>query len=1443
MMNEEINFNNPEQLEEIQFEEPQKPVSAEYEFEMQEMAGVETSNDFQGVRDSLAQKQIDADREMDLQIAKFGLEQGTISPRLAEEIVKYPYRLNPEYSLERAAAEHQVTLGLSENPDMADIAAVDKDGVTEEMAKKAAMMEKFFADMDQWISDSQGFIGDTADFIKQSFVPGHLQVLRSSSAYSKTATGDSPSLTTYGMAKDMRETMNKNYLEMSSQNFEQFLNSIKNEIVTQDPNRFMARDFFDTLRYGGSTLVDTASWADLIPVVGAVKKAFSKGWNKAAARNISRLIIRNSDKGVEKLDTMLETAVKPVIQDHPQTTFKSIASNDIADEIVEMAKKEYNWEGLSKEEADVLIGNLKDETQMMFGLSKDEPLDIVIDTDIDGRTFATYTVGNSADSGMSFTQASNMAERFQKAGVDVQVIQRDGTGSVLQFKQEVDYRDVNLAISKANDPLQWIPLQDTYIGRKLQAPIASLSKVFAGSSNVSKAAAGKDIWAERRYGKLLAQFAELKKPYNSLSKESRARVDNVAIRGNKDSRWYPDEYLIGEGLNDEEITAYHALRKAEDLEYIMECIHSQRNLHGKGYRLYSEKYIGKQVDKKLDTVLKARIIDEDGNLVRAADLKDSDKLIQLAEGFNHTDATHVLIRGEVIDSEIPLQHLPYRAGGRREYSYGTFYVRVLGDVKDADGTVVSKRIRTIAGASSQKEAKAITNDINKLIGLIKLSKGDRHVMAELLAQADLRHFKVHTIEQLDELIDKGVLSDNGLAKFMLDGKDFGIPDALISDNWDAEIMNLNKRFRNHRGNVLEDALGNQISFYSTDRMFTRAVEKAAAIGARSDLALWYQKALKTYEEVLANGKELQNLNPVTALREATLMPYEKLDTRARKTLYRAAENFLAHAQGILNTRTKGERAVQRAIDNLAYQLVKHDSQVLKSAGKALSEFNPTALAQRVVFNKALGWFNPGQLLKQAEGLFTAISMEPVMAMKVLTSLPTAMAAMLSNDPKMIKRLAKSLGESEDTIQAMFKFMKTGGTKESSGLLTGAEHLQKSVLNKAGKAGNAADWLMKNQYAFMRWGNAINYYTCDMIAFLKHKNSSYKNIAEYSNLLFGNMTRASNNALQRGLTAPLTQWLTYPMRTAEIMFGLKKGFSMKQRLRYWAIMMGLYGPSGILGDTVGEWIYGWYKTKNPYVKSALSDGLMGLSSEVMDIDLRSGPRLGNLIEKFWDIVTVGEGEVNAKSLAAAFGGYDYLKEQSQSVFDFAIRVPFTDLEFTDWCYQTVKKPNAATTFKSVAAVGLALKTNKLLNHKGTVVNNPTALQIAGRLLGYQPNEAYHQRMIDVMSMSKTEKVRELVDELDDIITRIKKYDLLTDVSNYSQDDKFKMLLNEFDEQVKLRATAIKELEMKEGLTMFYEALSKKITGTEKDLTEEARKKALKHLPKGIQALTLDIMKRD
>ena len=373
----------------------------------------------------------------------------------------------------------------------------------------------------------------------------------------------------------------------------------------------------------------------------------------------------------------------------------------------------------------------------------------------------------------------------------------------------------------------------------------------------------------------------------------------------------------------------------------------------------------------------------------------------------------------------------------------------------------------------------------------------------------------------------------------------------------------------------------------------------------------------------------------------------------------------------------------------------------------------------------------------------------------------------------------------------------------------------------------------------RKGTPVGFFTypisqaADITAFLAKKNQSFRDILAYSDDLFMNMTRSSNAGIQRGLTAPLTQWMTYPMRWLEVLGN--KRLTKTQRLRFLGTQAALYGAGGMAGETVGKYIYGWDDAETAEEKAFINEGLMGLISNEIGVDLRDGPRvfdmLGTLMENFTDIK-------NVASMAAG----PYVVDTTKAAFEF-MSLPFTDEQLIDWTYKQARTgKNLPSGMKAMTKAMIAFSLDKVMNYKGVSVQNPSITQKILTSLGYNTNESYHARMLDLLSLDNNQAVKDFVGSMDDILYRIERYNLV-DPTKAMQDENYARLIREYKDQYKLITTAMYSTYGAGSpiYELFDKALIRRIEGTPIDLEEGLAEKADKTLNNAQKALLFEILR--
>ena len=1349
----------------------------DYELTMQNLAGEESSTDFQTVRDSLAVRQKEEDQQFDLDYVEAAFRSNRMTPEVAQNIVQHVYRLSPETSLERAAGTGVATTALGQNPDQAQIAYADGDGFIEDMSRKNTAIIGLIQNLREYSQNAQGWLGDTMDFARTVVDPGFHQ-LGVASGYSKTLVGEDESLlkTSGGLSKQIGARLTAMRTVLSAPEFEEAMSQVYQEITSANPNTWILDDLIDAIE-GGNNLTDMLGAVEVAGIGKGVAKAAIKGFNKAAMINLAKETVKNGTNA-EKLAETLPTVAKPIEQ-VATTSTHSVAKYDIPEEIIKEAQEAMLVEGLEEGEKKALIDSLRKEVNKTWGMSSDEPVDISAEFFDDHSALVTYRVGN-AGQGMAVEQATKRQAQLAKKGVEAEVVRTDGTGAYLEIKQAVDAKTSDSFIQNVNGSAEW-----TVEDGVLSGMTNWFKRMFAGSTNLSEVAHAKDIQASRVHSQLYNKYYATKKAtYDRLDEYQKTLIETVHKEGKNKGVWFDDNQLRNFGLNDEAVEAYHAYKNMEDLTYVMDNFRTVRNLKREGYKTYGTNYIGKEVPSVSLDVNKISIIGEDGQLLNKADvLQQANEFtfIKLKEGLNNADATHLALRKSAAEArELPQFVTPYLAGGRRQYLKGTQFVRVLGHVKDELGHKVAQRVRVLTTARTAEDAAKCVEEIQSVINIIKEVGKDSLEGTRRLSQLDLQHFRVNNWDQVKEMMDKGILDADSQVKFMTHGKKF-IPDSdeLLGDTDDfaLDLLKVREKFNTHRGNLLDDVFGNDALTYGMDDMFNKAIARAASLGARGDLLDWYKKALMPYinKGMLKNGERLKQLDPEQLIKEAVTVDRKQI-AGTDVVDFRAAENMLAHAKRIANARTPGDTAIERFMTSLAEKIYPTASKIM-SPEKAsnltawLESLNPVKAAQALSFQAYMGWWNPAQLYKQAMGTANVLFLEPIKGSQAaiaypLVRLARATAHLPNIQKQYLKGIKKITGMDDDAVQGLFKYMDRHATEFSSGVFIGAEDYQRALLRDKDSLMNR---FWQSQYFFMREGNAANYYVADIAAYLAKHNKGHRAVAAYADDLFLNMTRASASEMQTGVTSLFTQWLTYPMRAIEAMGN--KRLSKVQRASLLVGNLGLYGAGGTLGLNLYSSLTN--KDVTPEVGNIIQSGIMGALGKEMGINLDEGIGVYEMIKNVTAIYSLAEGEftlppVSAGAGIAIWGNlFNYLGKLTKTAA--------TSLTLDDLARDIAEEKFLPSSLKNSAKALIGFRYNKLINSRGVVAEDPTTAQKVFQALGFQPYEAKAIREMQTAIMDQDKTVKEHIESAKEYIRAVNRYNTYS----IESDDNFYRLVREED----------------------------------------------------------------
>ena len=1406
---------------------------ADYELTMQSLAGESPSTDFQTVRDSLAIKQKEEDQQTDLDYVEAALKSNKILPEQAQAILQFDYNISPETSLERAAGSGVAANALAQNPDQAQIAYADADGYLEDMSRKNTAYLGLLQNLKEYSSNAQGWLGDTMDFARTVFDPGFHQIGVATS-YSKTLMGeedfDKLVKTSGGLAKHLRARIQAMRTVLPASEFEATMSQIYKEITSSNPNTWILDDLIDALE-GGNNITDLVGAAEVIGIGKGLIKTAQKGFNKAAMRTAAKEAIRTGTS-IEKLSDTLPTAVKPVEQSITTSTH-AVSKYDIPEEIIKMASEDMLVEGIEEGEKQAVVAALRKEVNKTWGMAKDEPVDISLEMFDDNSAIATFKVGGANGEGMTLEQATKRQKLLESKGLDCEVVREDGTGAYIKFTQEVGTDKLHSFIQNVNGSSDWTVEDGMFSGLTNW-----VNKMLAGSTNLSEVAHAKDIQAFRVHSALYNKYYAAKKAtYDKLSEYQQTLLEQVHKEGKNKGVWFDDNQLRLFGVDDDGIEAYHAYKNMEDLTYVMDNMRTVRSLKRDGNQLFGAKYIGKEVPSVSIDASKAAIMDEAGQLLDKKMLMNNASdytFVKLKEGLNNVNATHIAFRkGTANASDLPPFVTPYLAGGRRQYLKGTQFIRVLGNVKDELGHNVAKRVRVLTTARTAEDAAKCVDEINQVIGILREVGDDALEGARRFSKLDLQYFRINSWDQVTDMVKAGVLDADSQAKFMTHGKKF-IPEAddIIEniDDFALDLLKTRDIFNTHRGNLLDDVFGNDALTYSMDEMFNKAVARAASLGARSDLMLWYQKSLMPYinKGLLKNGDRLKKLDAEQMIKEAELV-LRKPIADSDLSDYRAAENMLMHAKRIVNAKTSGDIVVERFMSSLAEKIFPMASKLIKDpelVSKVVSKveaFNPIKFAQGLSFQAYMGWWNPAQLYKQAMGTANVMFMEPVKGVQAACAYPLVRLARATKDlpdvqKKYIAAIRKITGMDEDAVQGLFKYMDRHATEFSSGAFIGAEDYARALLRDGDSLGNR---FWQSQYFFMREGNAANYYVADIAAYLARHNKGHRAVAAYADDLFLNMTRASASELQTGATSLFTQWLTYPMRTMEAMFN--KRLTKKQRVGLLLGNLGLYGAGGTLGLNLYTSLTDQDITPETSLK--IQNGIMGVLGKELGINLNEGVGVYEMIKNVIGIYDITQGEFRLPPISAG-AGLATTANIFNYVFNKAAKTIATDLTLDDLAKDMAEEKFLPSSWKNSAKALLGFRYNKLINSRGVIEEDPTTSQKVFQALGFQPYSTNFVKTTQEAIMDQNKTVKEHVESAMEYINAVNRYNTY----GIKPDDTFYSLVKKEDRVIaELEQNLVEAFgEDSSAATDFRKAIRLKQLGREKFLEEDVLQKADKKL---------------
>lgn len=1366
------------------------------EYDLQNRAGIPNTNNFEGVRTSLAAKQ-ESEELFDLYAGtEDAIRQGASAVSAAELVGRYRPLITAEdsrSSLEGAAAEAEIEEALQYNPQLIANVLNDPANVDlKERMTKSEQMETFLQAIEDYATTGNKWTNPeyTGAFAARGLMPiiGAQSLDQEVVAAGKETPLELSSVTTTKRQQAFYDNAAKT---MTVTDFQKFLDSELARLTSGSYDKATLEDFVTRMRTDANNTNDLFGLFEIgTPLLRAVNNSTKAAKSVGNVAKAKSLIIKDRAQFLE--EAAGPSAFKPMQTSNSITYSTKVAeemADTLADERAVSIIHDFEVRGvLTDEEINTFRDLTKFDIKAKLNKAGNDPVDVVVDV-VEGesgelQTAITFGTGIKGDAAMNQAAAYNYGKRLGFADGDFDIYMGDGEGWYVRTIQPLVDRNLSVVGDKEAIKDWSVTFHNKYL-KSLESPLNWLQKHWAGSTGMSKEAHARDVQATRKMTAARNMMHDVyTKQYHSLSKGEKNTLKEIYIKGqhanDNAGKWFTPEELDDLGATEKMKEAYYSFKKVSDIDYISNNDALVRRLNREGWKMATvkgEDLIAKEVS--FDTIEKNfnnMIIHVDGkNLSNASTTveelmntyKDSGyKLIQINRRSNlykDLNYTHMLVK----DTELNIGNLPrfitnYAPGGRRAYTFGTMYVKV-GRALAADGKLMNGWARTLVAGLDKAKMQKYVDECNTAIDIANraLEEGlDGARVDRLITDANFKEFKVANWEDLKKLIrteenPTGIIDPRYKAQLLEDGQKYINPNnglaSVIDDAYDidsalSDLVDMRGNYSGHRGQILDGINGDKASILSLNEVFDRSVNKAAYGLAISDLHEWYAR------EFVKNFSQVLDVPP-TAVSRQDILRYARVKTTEEvpeefRQMSRAAEHFKKHYERVANARTEWDKKIDNVMHRTAEMLDAYVPGIDRGGDiyKTISKTDPAKAARALGFHAAMSWWNPAQLVKQGLGVINTVGMSPINGTRAMLSYPLfRLAHAFNNNSKLVNAFAdacvKLVGISHEDFHNILKYMKEYGSWESSRMLVGLDAKHIAFLNR--------NKVAQSMMFFMKEGNDANYVIADVAAYLSKKGSSFKEIAAYSDDLFLNMTRASESAFQAGQYLPtsiMAQWLGYPMRLMEAVAANNR-LTKSQRLGIVGAQLAAWGIGGTFLDD--ESALNFYRFMvdsgvSPYWAGVLTNGTITNYAKERGIQIDEGLHLQELAKRellLWDFK---KGEIKLPSIPAGQAvtqiGAIYKAVQE------AVAPECGEYDLYNYMKTLATEKGLPSGPRNLAKAFVAWRTNQFYDtHKDVLKQNVKDFQVWSQAFGFGPTEQQESSYLYEAINNVDELVQELYEE--------------------------------------------------------------------------------------------------
>lgn len=1360
------------------------PVQADREEELQTQAGIENSREYETVRSQMAAKHYNEENENLYMAAEMLMKENPLeTPKVVEALDNYAmhHGFNDlQSSLEEEAAANQLSNAYIQNPNTAINATnLAFTGDSEAYNTKAKLLETSLKEWEDYANSGttwkdwyQGALELPAE-IKMTEAQRNLynfgMFLPAQALEASPFTIDGKRVTSlsYNKIRNMQiEDIALHAATMSSEDFSKYLKEIGTEIKKARPEAILqlvddlrvapdrSQDLYSVLEVSG--MVD-----DLLRFGGksAATVAKNAGNTKVAKEVLTGTVVEGTDKGTIIEDIVSTTATKP-FQNTPYMSYSNKVADEVAPAIAEIESGRYvnitALKNATEEEMNKVRAIIKDDIEAQLKNNTTEPTDILaIDVEesaANGMYNAKILLGTGMDgnAAMDVAAAQNMAKRLGFAEGEYNVVRKDGEGLYLQVVQPIS-EDQFTRIGAIGDNIE----DFTAMG---------FMRYFGGSTHISEKAHTLGVASERQ---LITMRNILYKDRQAVLKK--CSKDEKKMFSNLKEHWQKANDGYGAWPTEDEVTTYpknvqdlfKVYKTQSDLEYIFNNDKVLRKLHAQAYKIIDGK-IAKEVSVKNVTKenFKNFVIDGAENFKEFEEKTQGGqyRLIKINKKSQlefELDYDYKLVPASTYrEDELPRFITKYAEGGRREYEYGTAFVK-QGRSFWHGSKLINGFAKTFRAGSDIKKLQQFADEGNDAIriarelrdGLIDEAEAQRQ-----LVKGDYKYFNVRNYDDLKKAIDEGGLNIDNNFQVLEDGQKYHYNNGAMTLSDEAEdledslqeLIDFRSDRFNKRGKLLTDVNGDETKLASVWSVWDKTIEKAAYTNCLSDLHNYYQRQFASNFRDLVKGSNV--MSPEMLIR-GQLKGFEELPKEQWDRL-RAAMNMQSRYERLSNTPTAYDRYIGRQMQRLARALGNVPG-VGRNFRQIIEDFEPAKAARALHFNYTMGWFNSAQFWKQALGISSVVAIHPLRATQaMLAYVPLRLgyaAKMAGKDgvtSKLAEFFAKATGISKQDYNDFLEFMSKASSTKSMGLRQdmSAHHARTVAYNN----------LKRLQYIAMEEGTTANLVVSDFVAFMEKKGESVEKILGYSDDLFMNMTRASESAFQHGGTFPtqlLAQWTTYPLRMIEAMGN--KRLTKAQRIRVLSTQLAMWGVGGTFLSSKGEANVYRYLTDGAgvptEVASIIATGIIREAMKEGGYEIDEGLHISDLISKELSFVGENTDNFELSSVIPASSSYGHVMSTLKTIANI-VNPETTPYDTIAAAQMVAREQGLPTGIKSIAKSYLAYKTEVIRNTKGKVIKEDTTLEDAVKtLIGLKPVENRLTQYMYDMTQDQMQHARTLYED--------------------------------------------------------------------------------------------------